>query len=91
MNQRRAHAEGRRDDLLDLGQQALTHFSATMIKVHTPIRVNMNKGAGLVKMRRGKGNTKLHGCKRKTATQIGLLGIELGNVLPALSIMGLLN
>ena len=51
----------------------------------------MNKGAGLVEMGRGEGNTKLYGREGKTSPQIRLTGIELGNVLPALSIMGLLN
>ena len=51
----------------------------------------MDQGARLVEMGRGKGNPKLDRREGKTSPQIRLTGIELGNPLPALSIMGLLN
>jgi hypothetical protein len=43
------HAQFVRHDLGDLGVQALPHFGATMVDLHTSIQIDMHQSPGLVK------------------------------------------
>ena len=51
-----------RDDLADLGVQALAHFGAAMVNLHAAVGVHMHQRTRLVEQRGGERNAKFDGC-----------------------------
>ena len=82
-----ADAEFVRDDLHDLGVDALAHFGAAMIDQNRAIDVDVHQRAGLIQMGQVEGDTELDRCERKPFFEYRTAAVKRVDVMAALAIV----
>ena len=73
--------------LRHLDEQALTHLGAAVIEMDAAVGINVEKGAGLVQMRRGEGDAELYRRQRQALLEIGTGGVERRDLPAALPVV----
>src|SRR5204863_6932248 len=74
--------------LRDLGEEALPHFSATVVQQDRPVGVDMNQRTSLVQVRRRERNAELDRRQRDATLEMRAAPVPLADRVAALAVAG---